>query len=157
MRTFVPFLLLTGFAFGAPAPVHRDFDKALAAAKKANKPLLVDFFGIWCPPCNELDELVFSHPAFLEAVKRFVFVKLDADASTSWKAKDRYKVGGYPTVLFLKPNGDEVERIVGFRPLRDFLQTMERARQRKALTLEQACQRTEPEHLLRSVRLRAER
>jgi thioredoxin-like negative regulator of GroEL len=157
MRLLLPIFFATVAAAAAPSGAHGDFDTALAEAKKTKKPLIVDFFGIWCPPCNELDELVFSHPEFRRRVKRFVFAKLDADAPASWKAKDRYKVGGYPTVLFLKPDGQEVERIVGFRPLRDFLQTMERARKRDALTLEQACRRSEPEHLLRCARLRTER
>lgn len=148
-------------AWAARAPkaslFRTDFDEALRVAKKAKKPLLVDFFGIWCPPCNELDELVFSHPEFRAKAARWVAVKIDADAPASWKAKDRYKVGGYPTVLFLKPDGEEVERIVGFRPLRDFLAVMERAGKSNALTLEKACARTEPEHLLRCAKGRTER
>lgn len=155
MRFLLLTLLLPALAWASG--FRTDFDKALAEAKKAKKPVLVDFFGIWCPPCNELDELVFSHPEFRKKAARWVTVKVDADQPESWKAKHRYKVGGYPTVLLLKPDGEEVERIVGFRPLRDFLAVMERAAKPGALTLEKACTRKEPEHLLRCVKGRAER
>ncbi len=142
---------------GGDTLFRTNFDDALAVAKKSKKPLIIDFFGIWCPPCNDLDELVFSHPDFRRKAAKFVAVKLDADAETSWKAKDRYKIGGYPTVLFLKPDGEEIERIVGFRALRDFLKVMDRAAKPGALTLEKACKRKEPEQLLRCVKGRAER
>ena len=34
-------------------------EEALRLAQKEKRPLLIDFFGIWCPPCNELDQEVF--------------------------------------------------------------------------------------------------
>jgi len=161
-RSLTAFLsLLCVSAAAVPSPKEEifrtDFDKALTDAKQSKKPLIVDFFGIWCPPCNDLDEVVFSHPDFRKKAAKFIAVKLDADVESSWKAKDRYKIGGYPTVLFLKSDGEEIERIVGFRALRDFLAVMDRTAKPNALTLEKACKRNEPEQLLRCVKGRAER
>ncbi|MBS1985870.1 MAG: thioredoxin family protein [Bdellovibrionales bacterium] len=94
---------------------------ALQFAREQNKLLLIDFYGIWCPPCNLLDADVFSTADFKRAAKDFIKLKLDADADISWSLKSKYKVSGYPTLIFAKPNGDEIGRIVGALPLPDFL------------------------------------
>ena len=38
-----------------PASIVNDPEKAFALAAKKKLPLMIDFFGIWCPPCNHLD------------------------------------------------------------------------------------------------------
>ncbi len=96
-------------------------DEALERAKKERRPLIVDFFGIWCPPCNVLDETVFSRPEFARAAEAFIKLKLDADRDTSWALKERWRVGGYPTVVFATADGEEIDRIVGSRSLPEFL------------------------------------
>jgi thiol-disulfide isomerase/thioredoxin/tetratricopeptide (TPR) repeat protein len=118
-----------GFLVNAP-------DEALAQAKREGKPLMIDFFGIWCPPCNELDEKVFSTLKFSQSASRFVRLKLDADAQVSWKMKSQYQVGGYPTIVFASPEGDEISRIVGSRPLPDFLREMDVAWNQRTSPLE---------------------
>lgn len=109
-----------GFYINAPAA-------AFEAAKKNGKPLLVDFFGIWCPPCNALDEEVYPSESFTQAKKDFVLLKLDADDPVSWDLKSRYKVGGYPTVVFASADGDEISRLVGFYPEKEFTAAMRSA------------------------------
>src|SRR5690606_3732915 len=37
-------------------------DTAFALAKQANKPILVYWGAVWCPPCNELRDQVFNQP-----------------------------------------------------------------------------------------------
>jgi thiol-disulfide isomerase/thioredoxin len=101
--------------FDAEGFIDNQPDQALALARRQGKPLMIDFYGIWCPPCNELDEEVFNQSDFKKRMKKFVLLKLDADASLSWKLKSRYKVGGYPTLVFATSQGDEITRIVGFR------------------------------------------
>ena len=110
----------TGFILNRP-------EEALAEARQKGKPLLIDFFGIWCPPCNELDEVVFSSPEFEKQSAGFVKLKLDSDSPESWSLKTRYKVAGYPTVVFTSPDGKEISRIVGFRNEQVFLGYMKNA------------------------------
>ncbi|HCM40512.1 MAG: hypothetical protein A2070_14580 [Bdellovibrionales bacterium GWC1_52_8] len=108
-------------AMGAPAGesklfILNDPEKAFALAKKEKKPLLIDFFAIWCPPCNLLDSDVFSAPSFAAAAKNFVLLKLDADSEASWAMKEQHKIAGYPTILFATPDSEEISRFAGFRP-----------------------------------------
>jgi tetratricopeptide (TPR) repeat protein len=108
----------------------------LARAKKENKPLLIDFYGIWCPPCNELEENVFSSPRFTSETNEWIKLRLDADTETSWPLKSRYRVGGYPTIILANSNGDEIQRIVGFMPLPELLTTIKSAWNQRLAILE---------------------
>ncbi|NDF15587.1 thioredoxin family protein, partial [bacterium] len=89
---------------GRPSPKRdahgffvNDPKAAVAEAQKTGKPLLIDFFGIWCPPCNLYSERVFPSAEFKKLRRRFVLLKLDADREESFEWKSRYRVGGYPT------------------------------------------------------------
>jgi thiol-disulfide isomerase/thioredoxin len=104
-----------GGRHGAPEGFMTDPAAAQARARAEGKPLFVHFFGIWCPPCNELDEHAYPTSEFKTAAKDFVLVALDADAPLSFDWKARFKVGGYPTIVVADPSLREVGRIVGAR------------------------------------------
>jgi thioredoxin-like negative regulator of GroEL len=116
--------------------IVNDPDKALEEARREKKPLMIDFFGIWCPPCNELDEKVFSTSEFTQAAAEFVRLKLDSDSAVSWKLKSLYQISGYPTVIFASAEGDEISRIVGYRPAHEFIQEMNDAWQNQSSPLQ---------------------
>ncbi|MEK6579545.1 MAG: thioredoxin fold domain-containing protein, partial [Bdellovibrionota bacterium] len=116
---------------------------ALARASKEHKPLLIDFFGIWCPPCNMLDEKVFLSPSFMKQTSHFIKLKLDADSEVSWELKSKFKVGGYPTLIIASPQGEEIHRIVGYRPLKEFNQEIKNAMKRSVVTLEESQRKAE--------------
>lgn len=109
-----------GFFMNQPA-------EALSTAKANNMPLLIDFYAIWCPACNQLDDKVFPEKSFQKLSEGFVKLKLDADKETSWPLKSKYKIGGYPTIIFADPNGEEISRIVGFRKAVDLNLELKRA------------------------------
>lgn len=87
---------------------------ALAYAAQARLPVLVDFYATWCPPCDRLRDEFLTDPSREELLRRFVLLKVDADAPASFAIKDRYRVGGYPTVLVLDPDGGVLDRVVGY-------------------------------------------
>jgi thiol-disulfide isomerase/thioredoxin len=100
---------------------NNNISAALNEAVKKKKPLLIDFYGIWCPPCNQYNESVFPTPKFQKAAKHFVLLKVDADKNLSWELKSHFKVGGYPTLIFVKTpantqiaNLEEIDRLIGF-------------------------------------------
>jgi thiol-disulfide isomerase/thioredoxin len=102
-------------------------EAAFAKARTTGKPLMIDFYGIWCPPCNEINDSVFSKPAFKENASAFVQLKLDADAPVSEGLSQRYGIQGFPTVIFASPQGDEISRVVGSRPMDQFMAEMKSA------------------------------
>ncbi len=61
-------------------PGYFDYEQALAAAKKANKPLLIDFTGHGCVNCRKMEENVWVDPQVLRRLKEdFVMVALYID------------------------------------------------------------------------------
>ena len=56
-----------------------DIDKAFTTAKAQNKPVLLYWGAVWCPPCNQLKATLFNRQDFAEQSKSFVAVHLDGD------------------------------------------------------------------------------
>lgn len=53
-----------------------------------------------------------------------VFAKLNGKKDDSTTASD-FNIQGYPTFVVIDPEGNEVDRIIGYMPAEDFLQTLE--------------------------------
>lgn len=124
MKRFFGLVLLL-LIFSASLPVaaqswSTNLPTSLKTAAKANKMVLVDFTAVWCGWCKKMDTDVFSKADFKKYVKtRYQLVRLDADRYKAIVTK--YKVTGFPTVLVLSPKGVEVQRIVGYLKLKEFL------------------------------------
>lgn len=104
---------------------------AFELSAKTNRPLLIDFYGIWCPPCNVMDATVFRSRDFTSLSSKFVLLKLDSDQKSSWDLKSKYKVGGYPTYIFANSQGEEIGRVVGSRSSNEFIKQMRLALSQK--------------------------
>ncbi len=92
---------------------HTDVNSAIEEAKETNKPIIVDFSAKWCSYCKKLDETTFSDSRVQEKLsKNYVVVKIDVDENPDVASK--YKIYGYPTLVFLNPNGQEIKRQEGY-------------------------------------------
>ena len=95
------------------------FEAACAAAKTEGKLVFVDFYTTWCEPCKRLDQDTWTDAGVGKLVSdQAVPLKIDAE-----KEKDlatRYKINLYPTLLVVKADGTEVDRIEGYREPRAF-------------------------------------
>ncbi len=72
---------------------------------------VIDFGAVWCPPCNLLAAEILHDP---EATAGVPIDAVDVDLPASWAAKDRYNVGGYPTMVAVDAAGVEIDRLVGY-------------------------------------------
>jgi len=98
------------------------FKEVLAKTKSENKILMIDFFTDWCKWCVELDKKVYTDNDVAEfANTKQINWKIDAEKGEGPELAKKYAVSGYPTIVFLDGNGDEVDRIVGYLPAKDFL------------------------------------
>jgi thiol:disulfide interchange protein len=57
----------------------KDYDEALALAKKLNKPLLIDFTGWACVNCRKMEENVWTKPEVQELMEKYILVSLYVD------------------------------------------------------------------------------
>lgn len=74
-----------------------DYDKALAYAKKVNKPLFVDFTGWGCVNCRKMEQSVWGEPGVIEHLQNdVVIVSLYVDERTDLPKKEQktIKVNG---------------------------------------------------------------
>lgn len=105
-----------------PLPVHGGVVETTAAGlekliQTARKPVIVDFWAPWCPPCR-----MFA-PTFEQAAsqfaERFHFVKINTEADPI--AGSRYRIKSIPTLVAIS-HGREIERKSGALSLPMFLQ-----------------------------------
>jgi len=102
-----------------------DYESAVARAQEDGKPLMVDVGAEWCSSCKRLDETVFARADVAAAAEAFVPVRVDGDARRDLVAD--FDVTGYPTVIFLAPDGDELGRVRGAVPYQIMLDEMAKA------------------------------
>jgi len=107
-------------------------EEALAAAFKTGKPVFIDSTADWCIACHELDAKTYSQAEIIAASRKFVMLRADLTRNGDEKVKAFYKkfsAKGCPTLIFLKPNGEEVASLrgVGFEDKDVFLAKMKKA------------------------------
>lgn len=124
----------TGFWMNAP-------EQAFAEARQKKLPLLIDFFGIWCPPCNHLEATVWKSKTFQARTNgKIVRLMLDADQESVAeirKLKDKHRISALPTTVFTTSGGDEIFRVLGYRPEEDFVRRVELAHRNRDKGYEQ--------------------
>jgi len=103
----------------ASTPSHTRRGASRLTAKASGKLIMVDFFTDWCYWCKELDKNTFPAPEVVELSKSLVAVKLDAEREGLALA-ERHGVNGFPTILFLRPDGTEFSRMIGYKPAGPF-------------------------------------
>lgn len=81
---------------------------ALKFAKQEGRPVMIEFTAKWCPPCRALDRSFFSKDDVVQISYQLVPLKVDATVETDEVERlvNRYRVRGWPTVIFLDSNGE---------------------------------------------------
>lgn len=117
-----------------------DLRAVLAAAKKQNKPILVDFEADWCSWCKRFDYYVYIDAEVAELLSRFLLVKINKEFHFTGDF-DRLGGEGLPYLVFLDPQGKPLQLTLvdehgqpkvcagppGFQPPAEFAKTLRAA------------------------------
>ena len=99
-------------AMHQPIHWHEWGEEAFAAARRDNKPMLLDIGAVWCHWCHVMDRESYDDPEVAAIVNQhFIAVKVDRDERPD--IDSRYQVaisavsgqGGWPLTAFLTPDG----------------------------------------------------
>jgi len=108
-----------------PIPWLTSLSKAKNVAAKQKKPMLVDFYADWCPPCKEMAKSTWKDKQVVARAKKFVPVLVDIDKYPN--QADSAKVSAVPTVVFDDSKGRELLRADGYRDAKAMLDLMAQA------------------------------
>ncbi len=80
-------------------------ENAFAAADQTGRPVLLWLTTAWCRDCREMSSETFGDPRIAANVEDgFVPVHVDGDRQP--RVRERYAMGGFPSTVFLTPDGE---------------------------------------------------
>lgn len=95
------------------------FQQQVIEASK-EKPVLVDFWATWCPPCKMLSPLV--EQLAEEKADQLSLATVDTDDNQD--VSTRYGIMSIPTLILFK-DGEPVKQLVGYMPKNRLLSQIE--------------------------------
>jgi uncharacterized protein YyaL (SSP411 family) len=99
-------------AMHQPIQWHEFSEEAFAAARAADKPMLLDIGAVWCHWCHVMDRESYDDPEVAALVnEHYIAVKVDRDERPDIDSRYQIAVsaltgqGGWPLTAFLTPDG----------------------------------------------------
>jgi thiol:disulfide interchange protein DsbD len=106
---------------------------AVADARAAGRPLLVDFAASWCLPCKEFEVKVFSRAEVATEMRNFTLLRVDLSHEDEdpklGELKRKYGTETLPAIRIVAPSGAVVAKADEFLPAERFLDLLARGRQ----------------------------
>lgn len=108
-----------------------NLQECLDAAKAENKLIFVDAVATWCGWCKKMEMETFKNSEISKLLESYVCLRVIVENDTAFSGK--YTVNEFPTILFLKPDGSEIERYIGFKNIDDFKKILEQIKEKKGM------------------------
>jgi thioredoxin-related protein len=123
MRILILFVFWPFYVFGTGIQFFEGtWAEALKKASLENKPIFLDAYAEWCGPCKLMARSVFPDASVGEFYnEHFVNMKIDMEKGEGPGLRSQYKVTAYPTLLFVQPNGEVIQKKVGAIDAKNFL------------------------------------
>ena len=102
---------------------HNNYELAKAVAKSEGKLLLIDFWAIWCGPCQNMDRKLWTASEMDSISQRFVAYKMDIDSETA--LANRYSIKSIPRVVLITPDEEIIWDKTGFSSNLEYLKAFQ--------------------------------
>ena len=138
-----PYVKTQWLGMEAPAVAHQsalpfqkvrtvaELDAALAQARQAGQPVMLDFYADWCVACLEMEARTFTDPAVQAALAPALMLQADVTANSpdDQALLKRFGLFGPPGIVFYNAQGQEVPaaQVIGYQAPAKFLQALKKA------------------------------
>ncbi len=103
---------------------YTSLDSGLIAAKLTKKPVFLYFNSKSCGWCKKFEAEVLTDSGVISTVESS-FVPVAIEVNEQYHMAGKFNVYGTPTMVFLDPSGDEIERIRGFMDAESFAASLD--------------------------------
>lgn len=92
------------------------FAEAQTKAKAEGKEIFMDFHTAWCAPCKKMAKEFFTLKTVGDVYnQKYISIKVDAEKGEGPKLAKKYGVRAYPTLVYAKPDGTEIKKVMGMK------------------------------------------
>jgi thioredoxin-related protein len=97
--------------------------EALQLAKQEGKPIFLDISASWCGPCKMLKARTFPNQEVGKFYNsNFINVAVDGEKGEGIELAQKYKIRGYPSLIFVDSNGKLIVQTAGYRNPKQFVE-----------------------------------
>jgi|WetSurMetagenome_2_1015567.scaffolds.fasta_scaffold02134_6 thioredoxin-related protein len=120
MRILISFLLVILLIFSSCRSEKSyylvdDANLVLKKARHDKKFIFLDFYTVWCGGCKAYEKYTFVDSTFKKYLtENFYSSRINAELAENKKITKKYAISGYPTVIIADPDGEEIDRIIGY-------------------------------------------